>query len=76
MILPDGEAISINHPDISINNAKMVMSYLNMLNEKVTPLPIESVYQPTESDMRNIAEMRRQVENVAREFNQTHIKGA
>ena len=33
MILPDGEAINIDHRDIRINNQKLVNTYLNMLND-------------------------------------------
>ena len=72
MILPDGEAINIDHRDIRINNQKLVNTYLNMLNDKVTPLPIENVHQPTIDDKQNIQTMQSQIELVVNEFNRAH----
>lgn len=72
MILPDGEAISIDHRDISINNLKLVTAYLSMLNEKVKPLSIENVQDLTEVDKENIRKMRADVESVISEFKKIH----
>ena len=72
MILPDGEAINIDHRDIRINNQKLVNAYLNMLNDKVTPLPIEDAHQPTDEDKQNIQTMRAQIELVVNEFNRVY----
>ena len=72
MILPDGEAINIDHRDIRINNQKLVNIYLNMLNDKVTPLPIENVHQPTDEDKQNVQTMRAQIELVVDEFNRVY----
>ena len=72
MILPDGEAINIDHRDIRINNQKLVNAYLNMLNDKVTPLPIENAHQPTDKDKQNIQTMQAQIELVVNEFNRVY----
>tara|TARA_B100001093_G_scaffold520440_1_gene615958 strand:+ start:6186 stop:6677 length:492 start_codon:yes stop_codon:yes gene_type:complete len=72
MVLPDGEAINIDHRDIRINNQKLVNAYLTLLNQKVTPLPIEDIHQPTIEDEQNIQKMRSQIELVVNEFKATH----
>jgi len=72
MVLPDGEAINIDHRDIRINNAKLVNSYLNLLNDKVTPLPIENAHDPTDQDIQNIQTMRAQIDLVVNEFKLIH----
>ena len=72
MILPDGEAINIDHRDIRINNPKLVNEYLNLLNDRVTPLPIENVYEPTDLDKRNMQVMMRQIESAISDFKLTH----
>ena len=72
MILPDGEALNIDHTGIRINNSKLVTAYLNLLNERVTPLHIENIHEPTEIDKENITKMRLQIESVISEFKQTY----
>ena len=72
MILPDGEAINIDHRDIRINNQKLVKEYLTLLNDKVTPLPIENVHEPTDQDRQNIQTMRNQIDLVINEFKLTN----
>ena len=72
MILPDGEAINIDHRDIRINNQKLVKAYLTLLNDKVTPLPIENVHEPTDLDRQNIQTMRNQIDQVINEFKLAH----
>ena len=39
------------------NNSKLVNAYLILLNDKVTPLPIENVHEPTEQDRINIKKL-------------------
>ena len=72
MMLPDGEAINIDHRDIRINNSKLVNAYLILLNDKVTPLPIENVHEPTEQDRINIKIIQDQIQAVIDEFKLTH----
>lgn len=72
MILPDGEAISIDHRDLSINNPKLITAYLNLLNAKVTPLPIEDIHNPTPQDIENINTMRSQINLVIKQFKEMH----
>tara|TARA_Y100000593_G_scaffold90773_1_gene177955 strand:+ start:390 stop:839 length:450 start_codon:yes stop_codon:yes gene_type:complete len=43
MILPDGEAISIDNPRFQPSNSNDVMTYLNLLDKNVTPIEIDSL---------------------------------
>ena len=56
MILPDGEAVSINKPGFEITNNRMALDYLNMLNQHVTPLDPKS--------LEAVMTMRKQINSV------------
>tara|TARA_A100001011_G_C14231903_1_gene809237 strand:+ start:512 stop:964 length:453 start_codon:yes stop_codon:yes gene_type:complete len=56
MILPDGEAILVNPPSLIIEKEAEGIRFLNLLNQNVTPLPLDS--------LENATEMQNQVQNV------------
>ena len=43
MILPDGEAISIDNPNFQVANNADAMKYLNLLDQNVTPVSIDNL---------------------------------
>jgi len=43
MVLPDGEAISIDNPSFQPANSTDAMKYLNLLDQNVTPVEIDSL---------------------------------
>ena len=56
MILPDGEAISIDNPNFKVSSLPDAMKYLNLLDQNVTPLLID--------DLESVREMIDQVDDV------------
>jgi len=43
MVLPDGEAISIDNPNFQVTNNADAMKYLNLLDQNVVPVSIDNL---------------------------------
>jgi len=43
MVLPDGEAISIDNPSFQVKNESEAMKYLNLLDQNVVPVTMDNL---------------------------------
>jgi len=62
MILPDGEAILVNPSNFIITNSKEAMRFLNLLNQNITPISLDSLENAVklQNQVRNVISMMRQ----------------
>lgn len=56
VVLPDGEALSIDHPNFTITKSEDALQFLNLLDQNVNILPLDN--------LENINIMRDQINNV------------
>ena len=56
MILPDGEALAIDHPNFQITKSGEALRFLNLLDQNVNVLPLDN--------LENVNVMRDQIQNV------------
>ena len=56
MVLPDGEALSIDHPNFTITKSGEALQFLSLLDQNVNVLPLDN--------LENVNTIRDQIQNV------------